>query len=537
MIPSKDSAKKSLSEKIEYFMWYCKPCTRNHRRNSTRLSEGKSYRGAIFLILMSLYFIGGCTETSNYVKVFQYNNIVLPERYNIILILFDSIRADHLSCYGYNRRTSPAIDKVAGEGILFEQAISQSTWSLPSQCSILTSKYVPSHGIDDVYKKLSDSELTLAEVLKIYGYKTAAFTGGFWISSVFNVGQGFDVYYDKLTFGKMNDTFPIALDWLKHNKDNTFFLLLQGFDGHSPFNLPKEYEEKYVDPSYNGIFKTLTLDHNIGDRLNVNEFFLDYSYKKKVKVTNNDIEYIIDNYDGSIAYADKCIGDFLKEIEEFGLKDNTIIILTSYHGTPLFKHGVILRRQHSGVTEGTIRVPLIIRHPQFNGGMRISLQAQQIDIMPTILDFIGIPINHQVQGRSLIPLIEGKADSHFNEYTYVNGYKEVAIRTNTWKLIKRCVSAQEEDFELYNLQTDPGEKKNLIGKKQKIAGNLKIKLNEWFKQAQINTKKINLVTNYEVDKIKEEMKKAGYWFIHDNKNKEVVGRESPERIKASEGME
>lgn len=496
---SKNSAKENLRAKIRYFVFF-----------------------------MSIYFISGFMGHYNYCLASSCGKTITPEKYNIILILFDSIRADHLSCYGYKRKISPAIDKLANEGVLFEQAISQSTWSLPSQCSILTSKYVPSHGVDDIYKRLSDSELTLGEILKIYGYETAAFTGGFWLSSVFNSGQGFDLYSDNLTFGKMQETVPLALDWLKNNKDKRFFLLLQGFDGHSPFNLSKEYEEKFVDPAYNGIFKTLTLDHNIGDRLTADEFYLDYSYEKRVKVAKKDIQYIIDNYDGSIAWADKSIGDFLQKIDGLGLKDNTIVILTSYHGTPLFEHGIILRRQHGGVTDGTIRVPLIIRLPQFgSAGKRVASQVQLIDIMPTVLDFVDIPGNHQVQGKSLLPLLENKSMLNFDEYAYANGYKEVAVRTNTWKLIKRCKSAKEESFELYNLKNDPAEMRNLISRKKNIAESFKIKLNEWLRLTRVNTQKINLVPNYEIDEIKEEMKKAGYWFIHDNEDKDVIGRDVP----------
>ncbi len=490
------------------------------------------------LLLFSLCFISSFMEPYNYCFASSCGKTVTPEKYNIILILFDSIRADHLGCYGYKRAISPAIDKLADEGILFEQAISQSTWSLPSQCSILTSKYVPSHGVDDIYKRLPDSELTLAEILKIYGYETVAFTGGFWLASVFNSGQGFDLYFDNLTFGKIHETVPLAVDWLKRHKDKKFFLLLQGFDGHSPFNLPKEYEEKYIDHSYNGIFKKLTLDHTIGDRLNGGDFFLDYNYDKKVKVTGRDIGYIVDNYDGSIAYADKCIGDLLKKIEEWGLKDNTIIIVTSYHGTPLFEHGIILRRQHGGVTDGTIRVPLIISHPQLKGiKQRIVSQVQLIDIMPTILNFAGIPVNHQAQGKSLVSLLENKAGPNFDQYAYANGYKEVAVRTSTWKLIKRSKSAKEESFELYNLKNDPGEKSNLIDSHKIVAESFKIKLNEWLKLTQVNPQRISRVPNYKINKIKEEMKKSGYWFVHDNGDKEVVGRDIPEEKKSNAGIE
>lgn len=489
----------------------------------------------VFIYLSAIWglsFLYGCISTGIYNKIGENGEAVIPEKYNVILILLDSVRADHLSCYGYHRKTSSAIDQLAKEGILFRQAISQATWSLPAQCSIFTAKYVPAHGVDDIHKKLSNSELTLAEILKIYGYKTAAFTGGFWVGSIFNLGQGFDVYDDKLTFGKLRDTVPLAISWLEKNKGNRFFLLLQGFDGHSPFNLPKSYEEMYTNPNYNGIFKTLTIDHRIGDRLFGYTFFLDYDYKKKVKITDRDIDYIIARYDASITYGDGYIGQFLKKIKEFGLEDNTIVILTSYHGTPLFEHGIILRRKHGSCAEGVIHIPLIIRHPGLNKMNReIDNMVQQIDFMPTILDFLGIPINHQAQGSSLIPLIEGKAGSGFNKYVYSTGHNEMVIKTKTWKLIDVCPQTGREALELYNLQKDPAEQNNLIRKEQKVAKILKRKLDEWLERLKVNSEKLNLIPEYEIDKIKEEMKKAGYWFLDAPIGKAVMGRQVSEEVK------
>ncbi len=483
------------------------------------------------IFLGSLNFITDCINTKAYAGIRKNNGTAVSNRYNIILILLDSVRADHLSCYGYRRNTSPFMDKLASEGILFKHAISQATWSLPSHCSILTSKYVPAHGVDDVVKRLSDSELTLAEILKIYGYKTAAFTGGFWVGSIYNVAQGFDVYYDKSAFGKIKDTAPLAINWLTKNRDNRFFLLLQGFDGHSPFNLPKEYEEMYVDQNYNGAFKALILDHRIGDRVSGNKFFLDYDYKEKVEITNKDIEYIIDNYDGSIAYADKYIGEFLRKIDELHLRDNTVVILTSYHGVPLFEHGIILRRRQGGCTEGVINVPLIIRYPGVNKkGAKINQQVQHVDIIPTVLDFLGIPIAHQAQGKSLVPLLEGKTKYDFNKYAYTNGYNELAIRTNKWKLFSIKLQGKEEKFELYNLLRDPKEQNNLIGKESKVANDLKQKLYEWLKYIKIDSEKPNLIQKYEMDKIKEQMKQAGYWHIDFPGGKGVFGREAPGEI-------
>lgn len=491
---------------------------------------------AFILFLVSVFgCICGCAGPGSDIKVSGVSEVSVKP-YNVILIVVDSIRADHLSCYGYHRKTTPAIDNLAKEGILFKQAIAQSTWSLPAHCSIMTSRYVPSHGVIEINKKLDDSELTLAEILKLYGYKTAAFNGGFWIGPVFNTGQGFDIYQGEPTFGKLRDTVPLAIRWIERNKGERFFLFLQGFDGHSPFNLPKAYEEMYADPDYEGVFKTMTLDHRIGDRLFGYDFFLDYEHKKKSRVTEEDIDYIIAQYDGSVAHADRYIGVFLKKLKELGVDDNTIIILTSYHGTPLFEHGIILRRKHGGGTDGTVRVPLIIRHPGINGkGRIIDNQVQHIDIMPTVLDLLGVPINYRAQGKSLLPLIDGSAAADFNKYVYSSGYKEMTIRTSNWKLIN---TGREDGqrFELYNLKRDPLEQNNLIGKEERITPILKHELEEWLMRAKADSQRSNSIPEYEIDKIKKEMVGAGYWFITPPKDKIVFGRETPSEI-ASENQE
>ncbi len=442
--------------------------------------------------------------------------------YNVVFIIFDSIREDHLGCYGYPKNTSPVIDELAGEGILFEQAISNSSWSLPAHCSIFTSKYVPAHGVNSTNNKLAEAELTLAEILKVHDYKTAAFTGGFWLDSVFNIGQGFDVYHDELILGKLKDTVPLAVNWLRKNKDNKFFLLLQGFDGHSPFKLTRKYKDMYADPDYNGVFKTALLDHRIGDRIAGDRFYLDYEYKNNVKVTTKDIEYIISQYDGSVSCADQYLGKFLQHLEQLNLKENTIIILTSYHGTPLFEQGIILRRYQGGGAEGVVRVPLIIRHPGFKKqqGKRIQKQVQHIDIMPTILEFMKIPLNHQAQGKSFLPLIEGTGALDFNKYAYSTGYKEMFIRTQDWKLIEIVGRGAE----LYNLKQDPKEQNNLINQEREIADRLSRKLDKWYNRVKADLEKTDKVPRKDIEKIKDEMIEAGYWFLSPSRNKKVKGR-------------
>jgi arylsulfatase A-like enzyme len=367
-------------------------------------------------------------------------------KYNIIVICMDTLRYDHLSFTGYYRKTSPNIDEMlAGEGIVFTQAISQSSWTLPSNASLLTSQYVPTHDVDRAFKVLADEKITLSEVLNRYGYITAAFTGGFHVSHIYGISQGFQVYYDKKEHGRLKDLLSLALDWLKNNKKDRFFLFLQAYGWQAPFSIPKNMEHIY-DPDYKGIMDNFIFNHRLGDLIR-GGILTDPLTGKVHHLNKSDIDHIIAHYDAAITYMDKQIGRFLREIKRLHLAGNTIIVFLGDHGEELMEHGGrILKRKHGDAYEEGIHVPLIIRHPGLKKmrGKNIDRQVQVIDIMPTILDFLDIPLIHTMQGQSLMPLIEGRASKDFNEYVFTGGYNQrhpipfsehMAIRTSEWKLI------------------------------------------------------------------------------------------------------
>jgi arylsulfatase len=181
------------------------------------------------------------------------------DKYNVIIIVVSALRADHLGCYGYRRNTSFNIDKLAKESVVFERAVSQSYWTLPSLASILTSKFVSWHNVYSRDAKLGGAEKTLAEILRIYGYKTAAFTCGLDTAAAYGLNKGFDVYdvYDgNKTMGSFSDTIPKAVEWLNKNKNQEFFLLLHSYDVHPPYN---SCAENYFDKGYKGVFENSEL--------------------------------------------------------------------------------------------------------------------------------------------------------------------------------------------------------------------------------------------------------------------------------------
>lgn len=427
---------------------------------------------------------------------------------NIIIITLTSVQSDHLNTYGYRRITAPNIDRISKEGVTFDNAISQSYWTLPSEASIFTSKYVCGHGVYERNQRLSEKEQTLPEILKIYGYKTAAFVGGLDLIASYGVNQGFDYYYDDtkdMPMGSFKEIMPKALKWLRKNRDKKFFLFLQSYDSHFPYNCPKPYENMY-DPDYNGMLNNLPIDYKLTKNIRNGKLFLE---GKSIELTEKDVNHIIAHYDGCINYSDKFIGDLLNEIRDLNLSNNTMVIITSEHGEELLDHGSFDRFGQKNLYDEVVRVPLIIKFPNTTamGGKRIIRQVQLIDIMPTILDFLGIPINKEAQGLSLVPLIEGKSvKDDFNRYAYSEAStNKYALRTNEYKLIYN-----NGKFELYDLKEDKMEMNDLSKQMPEIVYELTQRLAKWQRETKttMNFKDTHIELTIEM---KEKLKQAGYW--------------------------
>lgn len=427
------------------------------------------------------------------------------QQFNVVLMSLNAVRADHLGIYGYKRNTSPNIDKLAEEALIFDQAIAQSHWTLPSQASIFTSRYVHSHGVYERTEKLSEKELTLPEILKIYNYKTAAFVGGLDMVAAYGLNQGFDYYFDN-TKGKPMSSFkeiiPPAIEWLRENKDNKFFLFIQGYDVHAPYHQPAPYEDMH-EPDYNGIINQLHLDYHLLKNIHKDTLLFE---GKRIKLSKEDINHIIAHYDAGISYVDKFIGELLKEINQSNLSDKTILIITSEHGEELSDHGGFDRFGQKNLYEEVIRIPLIIKHPYIEG-RRFTNQVQHIDILPTILDFLGIPINKEAQGLSLAPLIEGQAiKKEFNRYVYSEASpNKWATRTRQWKLLYN-----HGDYELYNLQEDRAETDNLFSQRPELVYELAQTFLEWRKITKVDRSFDNQRIELS-EEMKKNLREAGYW--------------------------
>lgn len=425
---------------------------------------------------------------------------VLRPEFNVVLISLNALRADHLKIYGYGKETAPNISGLAGEGVVFERAVAQSHWTLSSLASLFTSKYVHSHGLYERGQKLSESEITLAEALKEGGYTTAAFTGGLDTSGMYGLAQGFDVYFDdtgKNSMGSLKEIMPRALDWLAARMNDRFFLFLDSYDIHPPFDKPWPDGK---EPDYAGPLKGKVLDYN---------FFKGFKGGPP-RLTGEDLAYVNSRYDAGVTYADGFIGKLLAGLSEMNLSTSTIVIITAEHGEELGDHGGFDRFGGGNLYDEAIRVPLIIKLPGKElKGARVSSQAQLIDIMPTILDLAGLRVAGGAQGKSLLPLIPGAgaADGKdFNRYVYSEaGPHKWAVRSGDWKLIY-----DNGKYALFDLTNDKAESENAAVKNPSVVYELAQKLMEWRRKTRTarspDDTRVALT-----EEMKRKLREAGYW--------------------------
>jgi arylsulfatase A-like enzyme len=430
--------------------------------------------------------------------------------YNVILISLDTLRADHLGCYGYKRKNiSSYIDKLANNGILFVNAISQSPWTTPSHMSIFTSLLPSYHRVNEPIIKMINSEnghgyfrvlsediTTLTEVFKSNGYTTTAFTGGTTMEGKFGLCQGFDSYSAKSRKSFAGDSgFNELNNWLEDNKDQAFFLFLHTFRVHTPHTdlnyaseVMSETEIEELKEYFKGIPVKKTL---VGDHLDNKLKEMNLFKKEVIKVL----------YDGGITETDKYIGKLVESLKRLNLIDKTIIVLTSDHGEEFGEHNQNKFYCEHGYTlyDEALRVPLIFVVPgDFPKGERIKSQVRLIDIMPTLFDLTQIRYEkNKVQGVSLVPFLKGKATDNngmeaISEAIITQDYEKKSIRTNGFKYIytvlgkkgdRIIVSDDPDEQELYDLKNDHGEKNNLYSSKTKLSYTLKKKINNTLKGA------------------------------------------------------
>lgn len=443
---------------------------------------------------------------------FWFNPIIYqpaPEKLKIILVSIDTLRADHLGSYGYSRPTSPNLDELAKDSVLFKNVYAQSPWTLPSHVSILYSLDSASHQVYYKDQKIDDSLPSVSSYLKKSGFITYAFTGGGFVSSVYGFSKGYDWYdepvkgrYGRLRPDESGELFRYTADWIKKNKDKQFFLFLHTFQTHGPYDCPSPWNEAFLDKTAK--WKRFAL------RIYLEKMGHSYPFNPE------EIRNLIGLYDGEIKYTDealiKPLISFLKELEIY---DNTLLIITSDHGEEFADHGG-WEHGHT-VYDELIRVPLIIKFPssQFKG-KRINTICRTTDIMPTILELASIKFKkNQLDGKSLKDLI---LEKERNDRIFISDLAHknlpdpcpalIATNENRLKLILDKTAKGTKGLELYDLLKDPNETKNILQKETKSGRALLKFINDYYSEKNKIQRKIEKV--YLDKELKEKLKALGY---------------------------
>ncbi|MHC4752727.1 MAG: sulfatase, partial [Planctomycetota bacterium] len=349
----------------------------------------------------------------------------------VILIWADALRWDHLNVYGYSRETAPVLSRMAAEGALFHDCVSQATWTLPSTSSLLTSLYVTTHGVDFRNEMLPVTATTLAEVFHDAGYATLSFSSIGFTGGQYNLNQGFDELHERnsLVSSKRSKTARECVDrllgWLEVHREVPFFVFLHVYDPHTPYEPYPPYDTLWVDPA-----RKKEPEIIVGPFRKKVVFTL-----KKLEEAGIDLDEFVclmkDWYDGSIRAMDTEIGRLLERLEELGLDENTLVVFISDHGEEFLEHGKMGHGGTSVYSELT-HVPLIVRWPGVvPEGAEVLETVRTIDLMPTILELCRLPVPEAVQGQSLVPLLA--VVKRASDESIAMSDRNAAFRTVQWR--------------------------------------------------------------------------------------------------------
>ena len=395
---------------------------------------------------------------------------------NLLLVSIDTLRADHLGAYGYDLPTSPTIDaRLAGEGVTFTDVYSQSPKTTPSHMTLLTSLYPSVHGVElwqngKPAHVLNPAVHTLAEILKNAGYATAAFTGGAQIDPVRGFDQGFDLY---TVSGQQRR----ARRWLGRHRWQRFFVFYHTYDVHDPYLPPDEYIRLF-DPDYRG--RVLDAIHRLraagGMSVAAWEGVSRRFWDSVDRSDPRDVRFVERLYDAGIRRMDtETIRPLLDRLDQLGLARDTLVVFTSDHGEAFGEH---VQFQHEDLYAGTLHVPLVLRWPgRLPAGLRIASRVRLIDVMPTILELLGVSAPPSLQGQSLTPLLHDAYASPATEGAvseYSDGRLYESLRRGGLSYI---VDGPEE--RLFDLVRDPAERQNVLATRPEEAAAMRAALERW----------------------------------------------------------
>jgi arylsulfatase A-like enzyme len=372
---------------------------------------------------------------------------------NVVLVILDAGRAQEFGCYGYSRPTTPEIDRMAAEGVVFEHVYTPGVYTLAAMSSLWTSQYPDRHHSEVSFSaRLPKDRLTLAEVLSGQGVHTAAFVANAVAGKGFGFDRGFSEFNEIFrTLGSRGDVFRKALPpFLAANRDRRFFAYLHFREPHFPYDPPPPFDTKF------GPDRPIPKAAR-GDAA----FFVDVNQGRR-PFSEAEREHLVRLYDGNLAFADQEIGALRRAMEVEGLWDKTVFIVSADHGEELYERGWIGHNVH--VYEPSVHVPLIVHFPKAAGlaGRRVAALADLLDVAPTIADVFGARgkggSDRAFQGRSLLPVIEGAPGKPAVLSRSVWDRPRYALRDERYKFFYDTRTGEEH---LYDLDADPGETRDI----------------------------------------------------------------------------
>jgi arylsulfatase len=402
---------------------------------------------------------------------------------NVLLLSVDTLRADHLGCYGYARMTSPWLDALAAEGVRFRWALVQWPKTGPSVASMFTSTYGSTSGVARLTGRIpipEDLQL-FAESLKTAGYETFGVVSNASLHRSFGYQRGFDEYVEVFRGGAPAPDVVTACREVMDlwNRDAPYFLWAHFLDPHGPYEPPGEYDQLYQgDEAYR---KAPVADVAVGPagRAAAKERVGVIPHKFYVEGRNQIRDYVT-RYDAEIRYMDDVIAEFMDWMREQGNLEDTLILFTADHGESLGSHGLYFSHGRFPYEEST-QVPLVIHHPKLAPAV-IQEPVALLDLVPTVLDFLDLPALATAEGQSVLPWLEqGQAVGPVRDVFTESGYKgrfTVAMRRGPWKLIHIAdedlrAELTGAEYELYHVENDPAEQNNLFDSAPPILEQLK----------------------------------------------------------------
>ena len=358
----------------------------------------------------------------------------------IVLVSIDTLRRDHVGAYGYPKPSTPRLDALGRQGLLCEDAVSTSSWTLPAHLSMLTSVPPGLHGGVDMGHGFNRTVPTLAATLRQRGFSTQAVTSHLYVSAVYGVDEGFD-HLDFRQDRKATEVANRAIDLLDRFGDRPFFLFLHFYDPHWHYD-PPEHTRRLFEAGYSGTLTGLWQD-----------------FSRRQSLSPADLEHLLALYDGEIRYVDDELGRVLDHLRERGLERGTLLVVTSDHGEEFLDHGSW--EHQKTLYEEVIRVPLVVRGPGISSRREAS-PTSLLDVVPTVLDWAGVAPAGRLHGRSLL-LAPGERECYGETEHTADGTRKLFLRSGQrgWKAILSLAPDSDRlaNLEWYDLAMDPLERR------------------------------------------------------------------------------